>query len=145
MKSSESETFFWKELTAATENNLGELKEFIFDYAQKNQVSELILQKIDLVLEEVLLNIINYAYPENSKAGIRVGCGLSPTRLNIRIIDQGREFDPSAKPDPDISLSVEERNIGGLGILLVRKISDEFSYQRSNNQNILDVGFNLDS
>ncbi len=145
MKSSEPESFFWKELTAANKDNLGKLKEFILGHAQKNEVPELVLPKIDLVLEEVLLNIVNYAYPDNPKAVIKVGCALSPDKLNIRIIDQGKEFDPSAKPDPDISLSVEERDIGGLGILLVRKISDEFSYQRSNNQNILDIGFNLDS
>lgn len=145
MKNSDPESFFWKELTAATKDNLGELKDFILDHAQKNRVPELVLQKIDLVLEEVLLNIINYAYTEKRNPGIKIGTSVCSTRLNIRIIDQGKEFDPSAKPDPDISLSVEERDIGGLGILLVRKISDDFSYQRSNNQNILDIGFNLDS
>ncbi|MFN2342285.1 MAG: ATP-binding protein [Desulfonatronovibrio sp.] len=145
MKSSDPKIFFWKELTSATKDNLDELKEFILDNAREKKVPELILPKIDLVLEEVLLNIINYAYPENQKADIQIGFGISSTKLSIRIIDQGREFDPSAKPDPDISLSVEERKIGGLGILLVRKISDEFSYQRSNNRNILDIAFNLDS
>ncbi|MCA1742734.1 MAG: ATP-binding protein, partial [Desulfovibrionales bacterium] len=68
MKSSDPKIFFWKELTSATKDNLDELKEFILDNAREKKVPELILPKIDLVLEEVLLNIINYAYPENQKA-----------------------------------------------------------------------------
>ena len=97
--------------------------------------------QIDLAVEEVFVNVANYAYAD-SEAGtgevkISVQPLTNPTGVTISISDKGKAFNPLKKPDPDITLSGEERAIGGLGIFLVKKNMDNVTYSRENESNIL--------
>jgi serine/threonine-protein kinase RsbW len=94
---------------------------------------------LNLVMEEALTNVIFYAYEVGSKNEIQIDFGLIGNQLDIKITDSGKPFDPTNKPDPDISLSVEDRPIGGLGIFLIRKIMDEVSYERVGQHNVLQM------
>ncbi|MFO7727311.1 MAG: ATP-binding protein [Desulfonatronovibrio sp.] len=141
MRQPESDEFTWIQL-AGDKSSLPGFQEFILEQAEKLEIEPAVIGKIELILEEVLLNIINYAYTESQAGTIRAGCALfDRNRFVIRIIDQGKPFDPSSSPDPDTTLSIEERGIGGLGIYLVHQLSDKVSYQRVDGQNILDITF----
>ncbi len=141
LRQSEHDGYSWLALSSENDN-LNSFQNFVLDQARIHNVSSGIIQKLDLVLEEVLLNIMNYAYPGDSNGIIEAGCRISDKgQFAVRIIDEGRPFDPSAKPDPDTTLALEDRTIGGLGIFLVRQMSDHVSYQRKEGRNILDIFF----
>ena len=91
-----------------------------------------------LAVEEIFVNISSYAYhPEVGQAEVGVDIDGDPPAVTIRFLDQGRPFNPLEKPDADITLSAQEREIGGLGILLVKKIMDQVDYAYENGKNIL--------
>lgn len=93
--------------------------------------------EIELCLEEILVNIINYAYP-NGPGEMDISCGLADNgALTINVSDQGVPFDILSVDQPDISASVDERHIGGLGIFFVKQLMDDVHYRRENNKNIL--------
>ena len=93
---------------------------------------------IDLAVEEVFVNIAHYAYaPDAGDAEILVRTDEETGTIEIEFRDSGIPFDPLAKPDPDVTLSAEERKIGGLGIYLVKKNMDAVTYRRQDGQNIL--------
>ena len=96
-----------------------------------------LIMHLNLVLEEALTNVIFYAYEQGTTHEIVIDFMITETQLEITITDSGKAFDPTAKADPDINLSVDERPVGGLGIFLIKKIMDEVSYERLNEQNIL--------
>jgi serine/threonine-protein kinase RsbW len=97
-----------------------------------------LLYPIELSLEEVLVNVISYAYPKEEKGNIDVNCSWdSQQGLTIQVVDYGAAFDPLEKPDPDTNLSLDERGIGGLGIFLTKKMMDTVTYERSRGKNIL--------
>lgn len=103
-------------------------------------VEHKVVYKIELALEEVLVNIASYAY-DSEPGDIRIEYELldSPRMIKIQIIDSGKEFNPLAHEDPDISLSVEEREVGGLGLFIVKNTMDEVKYDRRDNKNILTI------
>ncbi|MCP4155276.1 MAG: ATP-binding protein [bacterium] len=94
--------------------------------------------QIHLVCEEILLNIIDYAYPGKS-GEIEIKYKVDPSKKDVELefSDLGIPFNPLSAPEPDVDAPVEDREIGGLGIFLVRKIMDEVIYKRDGNSNIL--------
>ena len=96
-----------------------------------------LMMPLNLVLEEALTNVIFYAYEKESKNEIVIDFEKRENQLEIKITDNGKPFDPTQKDDPDITLSIDERPIGGLGILLIKKIMDKVTYQRKESFNIL--------
>ena len=99
--------------------------------------------QIDIAIDELFGNIANYAYnPEIGSATVRVEVTEEPTVI-ITFIDHGVPYNPLEKTDPDTSLSAEEREIGGLGIFMVKKSMDHISYEYKNGQNILRIKKNL--
>jgi serine/threonine-protein kinase RsbW len=143
LRPSDPDGFSWIELPGTTDN-LPQLQEFILAGAARNHALPEVLLKLEMVLEEVFLNIVNHGYSGDRTGNIKAGCTFSDDKgFIVRIIDHGPPFDPSSRPDPDTSLSVEDRNIGGLGIFLVRKMADHVEYQRSDGRNILDLSFSL--
>lgn len=143
MAQPESSEFTWIQLPGEKVSLPG-FQEFILKQAEKLEIQPAVIGKIELILEEILLNIINYAYTQGQSGSISAGCALFDTNLFvIRVIDQGKPFDPSSSPDPDTTLSIEERDIGGLGIYLVHQLSDNIRYQRVDGQNILDITFKI--
>ena len=96
-----------------------------------------LLYSVELSLEEALVNVISYAYPKEEKGNVEVSCSWdSQQGLAIEIVDYGAAFNPLASPDPDTGLSLDERQIGGLGILLTKKMMDKVTYERSQGKNI---------
>lgn len=91
--------------------------------------------QISISVEEIFVNIAHYAYsPEVGGATIRVTVG---DEVAIEFEDQGKSYNPLEKDDPDISAGAEERNIGGLGIFMVKQIMDTVEYRNEDNKNIL--------
>ena len=93
--------------------------------------------QIRLAIEEAVVNVIDYAYPAGTKGTIDIHIQSDGKTLRVQIIDSGVAFDPTAKEKADTSLSAEERQIGGLGILLVRELMDSINYERSEGKNVL--------
>ena len=91
----------------------------------------------NLVLEEAMTNVIMYAYPEGETHEIWLTAIEQDRVVTFRVEDEGTAFDPTAVPDADVTLSAEERAIGGLGIFLIRQLMDEVEYQRVNGRNQL--------
>lgn len=96
--------------------------------------------QIDIAIDELFGNIAHYAY--NSETGpvtVRVEAQEEPLSVVITFIDNGVPYDPLAREEPDITLSAQERQIGGLGIYMVKKSMDEIAYEYKNGQNILTI------
>jgi serine/threonine-protein kinase RsbW len=92
---------------------------------------------LNLVLEELVSNTIFYGYDDTDEHKINIRLSYLNEIVNIRIEDDGREFNPLLFTETDIDLPIEDRKIGGLGIHFVRKIMDEIAYERLDNKNIL--------
>jgi anti-sigma regulatory factor (Ser/Thr protein kinase) len=94
--------------------------------------------KVITACEEIIVNIMNYAYPDQEgELVIIYDDEFDP--IKITFVDNGKPFNPLDEPEADFSLSLEERGIGGLGILLVKKLMDDVHYQYKDNQNILTI------
>lgn len=118
-------------------NDIGKLPEFLEKLAATTSISDEISFKINLALEEAIVNVMQYAYPEGTKGVITLKATVSTTNIEFVLTDNGQEFDPTTIANTDTSLSAEEREIGGLGIYLTRQIMDSVEYKRIENQNIL--------
>jgi sigma-B regulation protein RsbU (phosphoserine phosphatase) len=92
---------------------------------------------INLAIEEAVVNVMSYAYPSGTRGNVDIEAKANDRRLKFTISDWGIPFDPTAKPEADITLSAEERPIGGLGIHLVRQIMDSINYERVDGKNVL--------
>lgn len=96
--------------------------------------------QIDIAAEELFVNIAHYAYaPAIGQATIRFRALDAPPAAEITFVDSGIPYNPLAKPDPDVTLSSDERPIGGLGIYMVKKSMDEVRYQHTDGQNVLTI------
>lgn len=93
--------------------------------------------KLNLAIEEAVVNVMNYAYPAGEKGDVDIEAMINDEYLVFVISDSGTPFDPTAKAEVDTTLSVEERGIGGLGIHLIRQIMDTINYKRVNGKNVL--------
>lgn len=130
-----------KELTVeATVESIPVIMEFVdgqleqFDCPMKAQA------QIDIAIDELFGNIVHYAYhPGTGLATVRVEVLEEPLSVVITFIDQGVPYDPLAKEDPDVTLSAEEREIGGLGIYIVKKNMNEITYEYKDGKNILKI------
>ncbi len=126
-----------KTVLPAKLENLESMLEFILGKAKTLGFDDKKIYQIQLAAEEVLVNIINYAYPDKNGD---IEITITPKEneaLEIEIADWGFAFDPLSLPEPDLCAPLEERKIGGLGIYLLRKIMDEVSYKRQDERNIL--------
>jgi anti-sigma regulatory factor (Ser/Thr protein kinase) len=118
--------------------SLGKLMEFVSRFAEAAGFSPEKIQKIDLAMEEALVNIFRYAYEENRGGEVEVRCRMeNGNALIIDILDCGVPFDIRTAPVPDIRSGISERKVGGLGILLIKKVVDEVRYRQEGKCNIL--------
>lgn len=118
--------------------NLELLMDFFRTFAKQSDFSSEQLMKIELAFEEVVVNVINYAYPQDDVRDVEVIWEKSDKdRLRVTVIDDGIPFDPLEKEDPDVYATLEERQIGGLGVFLAKQMMDEIRYIRKDNKNIL--------
>ncbi|MBP0981999.1 MAG: ATP-binding protein [Oscillospiraceae bacterium] len=134
-----------KELTIeATVENIIPVTEFVDAQLEALGCPITAQMQIDVAIDELFANIANYAYtPDVGPATVRVEVEEDPLAVVITFIDKGIPYDPLAKEDPDITLSAEEREIGGLGIFMVKQTMDEISYEYKDGQNILTIKKNL--
>ncbi len=118
--------------------NLSNLMGFVKDLLTKNGFQEQRAQEIEMAAEEVLVNIIRYAYSEGSPGDVEVrGRAMSEDEFMLEFEDGGVPFDPTSLPPPDVNLPLSRREPGGLGFFLVRKMVNEVRYRREKNRNIL--------
>lgn len=130
-----------KELTiSASVDNIETVTEFINEQLEALDCPMKAQMQIDIAIDELFGNIANYAYnPEIGQATVRVEVIEEPLAVVITFIDNGVPYDPLKKEDPDITLSAEEREIGGLGIYMVKKSMDEINYEYKDGQNIISI------
>ena len=134
-----------KELTiAATVENIETVTTFVNEQLESYDCPMKAQMQIDIAIDELFGNIAHYAYnPEIGQVTVRVEVVEAPLSVIITFIDNGVPYDPVAKANPDITLSAEEREIGGLGIYMVKKSMDEIVYEYKDGQNILSIKKNL--
>lgn len=130
-----------KELTIdASTENIEKVTAFVDEQLEALDCPVKAQMQIDIAIDELFGNIAHYAYnPEVGPATVRVEVQEEPLSVVITFIDNGVPYDPLAREDPDTSLSAEERDIGGLGIYMVKKSMDEIAYEYQNGQNILTI------
>ena len=130
-----------KELNiAATVENIATVTDFVNEQLEALDCPMKAQMQIDIAIDELFGNIAQYAYnPEIGDATVRVEVIEEPLSVVITFIDGGMPYDPLAKADPDTTLSAEERDIGGLGIYMVKKSMDDITYEYKDGQNILKI------
>ena len=116
---------------------------FMESATQKMGIEKTDARKLRLAVEEAVVNVINYAYPVGTEGTVEVRLMSNAHRIKMMIIDSGVAFDPTSKEKVDTTLLAEERQIGGLGILLVRELMDSINYEREDGKNILTLIKNL--
>ena len=134
-----------KELTIeAAIGNLNQVLGFVDEQLETVDCPIKDQMKIDVAVEEIFVNIASYAYaPGSGTATIQVDFEQNPLSVVISFTDSGIPYDPLEKDDPDVSLSLQEREIGGLGIFMVKKSMDEMTYRYINGRNVLRIRKNL--
>ncbi len=124
--------------------NLTQVLAFVDGHLEAAECSPKAQTQIEVAVEELFVNIASYAYaPGSGQATVRIamepGTDAAPERVAITLKDRGVPYDPLAKPDPDITLSAEDRKIGGLGIYMVKKTMDDICYEYRDGQNVLTI------
>ena len=121
-------------------NQIGELvrvNQFVEDIAEELGLDAELKMNLNLVLEEMVSNVIFYAYPQEKDATIELTAAFDRKELTFVLSDRGEEFDPTLKEDADPNINPVDRKIGGMGIYIVKNIMNEVSYQRLEGKNLL--------
>ena len=118
-------------------SEISKLATFIGELSEELDFTPELNFNLSLVLEEAVSNVILYAYGKEEQKEISLVAYLSDNNLVFVLTDSGMEFDPTKVPDADVTLSAEEREIGGLGIYLIRQIMNTVEYQRIDGKNVL--------
>ena len=132
-----------RELTIeANTDNLAQVIAFLDQRLEELDCPIKIQMQMDVAVEEIFVNVAQYAYADRpdakeGKVTIRIEDLMEPACVEVTFTDSGLPFDPLAREDPDVTLSAEQRKIGGLGIFLVKKSMDEMKYEYKDGKNIL--------
>lgn len=130
-----------KEITVdATIDNVQTITDFVDERLEEMNCPEKAQMQIDIVIDELCSNVARYAYSDKTgKVTVSVDTVDKPMKVWLTFTDEGVPYNPLAKEDPDITLSAEERKLGGLGIYMVKKMMDEFRYEYKDGKNIVTV------
>ncbi len=130
-----------RELTLdATPENVDRAIEFVDEILEEYGCKRSVQMEIEVAVDELFSNIAHYAYdPGTGNATVRVDVTEDPLSVEITFVDGGKPYDPLAKADPDTTQSIEERPIGGMGILIVKKSMDAVDYEYKDGKNILTI------
>lgn len=112
--------------------------EFVVGYLRSNNVVDGCADKIAIVVDEIFSNIASYAYKDEAE-DVTIICSYvdSSREFTITFVDTGSEYNPLNTPEPDVTLPLEKRKIGGLGLFIVKKFMDKLIYKRKGNENVL--------
>lgn len=127
-------------------NQIGELERvnrFVEEIADDLHLDAELQMNLNLVMEEMVSNVIFYAYPEGVEATIELAAECDGRQLKFTLSDGGKAFDPTMKEDADPNVSPIDREIGGMGIYIVKNIMNEVSYQRLEGKNLLTMTKNI--
>ena len=123
----------------ASKNDFSKVQKFVEEELENRWINQKVINQIDLAVEEIFINIANYAYKgEKGTCKLKINFEQSD-RVILTFEDSGIPFNPLEKKDPDTTLSANDRDIGGLGIYLTKKIMDNVEYNYDNNKNILTI------
>jgi len=122
-----------------------QLAAFVDEVCEAVELGPAVTMQMNLALEEAVVNVMKYAYPPEKRGNVTVEALSNDLQLQFSIIDSGKPFDPTVRPEVDITLPASERPIGGLGIHLVRQIMDSINYERIDNMNVLKLVKKIDS
>jgi sigma-B regulation protein RsbU (phosphoserine phosphatase) len=126
--------------TLVLKNDIHEIQRFstfIKDVTARLNIAQPLAGQLRLAVEEAVVNVMEYAYPIDTEGEVSIHAESDGQVLRVTITDTGVAFDPTTKEEADTSLPAEDRQIGGLGILLVRELMDSINYERINAKNIL--------
>lgn len=139
------EGIYMKEMTLeATVDNIPVVTDFVDTELEALECPMKAQMQIDIAIDELFGNIAHYAYdPLTGPATVRVEVDDDPMAVIITFIDHGKPYDPLAGKEPDVTLNAEDREVGGLGVFLVKKTMDEITYEYKNGQNILKIRKNM--
>ena len=121
---------------SANSDNLYKVLEFIDEELEKAQCSLKVKRQMDIAVEEIFVNIAYYAYCPGV-GDVTIEAEVNNNELTVIFTDSGKKFNPLEKEDPDVSLSCEERKVGGLGVYIVKDSMDEMTYEYKHNHNVL--------
>ena len=111
---------------------------FVEEILEKYECSMKAQTALCVAIEEVFVNVARYAYKDGEgDVSLTIGFNEESREISFRMADKGVPFDPLKKPDPDITLSADEREIGGLGIFITKKTMDSVEYAYENGENVL--------
>ncbi|MCR5761355.1 MAG: SpoIIE family protein phosphatase [Sphaerochaetaceae bacterium] len=127
----------------ADKSRLDEVIAFINNEIEASGSGEKAERQLDMAVEELFVNICSYAYRNGEKGSVKISCSVKDGMATVVLEDNGEAFNPLSKDDPDISLSAEEREIGGLGIFMVKKTMDDFSYEYADGKNRVTLKKNI--
>ena len=113
------------------------VRKFFDDYSKKNKLTEKTVHDIQMALDELLTNIVNYGYEDSDEHKIDVHFGINDDAVRVEIIDDSKPYNILEQENPDISLSVEDKPIGGLGIFLIKKLMSNVDYYTKEGKNHL--------
>ena len=121
-------------------NKISELEkvaQFVEEIGEELGLSMELQMNLNLVMEEMVTNVIFYAYPQDEEADIELLAKSDGKELTFVLSDQGKEFDPTAKEDADLDVNPAERELGGMGIFIVKNIMNKVTYQRLEGKTLL--------
>ena len=127
------------EITVAADlDSLNDVLAFVDGEMERAGCSMKLMTQVDMAVEEIFVNIARYAYhPEAGEASVRCEAGGDPFQIVVGFADRGRPFNPLDREDPDVTLDAEARQLGGLGILMAKKLMDDIQYEYRDGKNIL--------
>ena len=118
-------------------SELEKVAQFVEEIGEELGLNMELQMNLNLVMEEMVSNVIFYAYPEGEEAEIELLAKSDGKELTFVLSDQGKEFDPTAKEDADPDINPADREIGGMGIFIVKNIMNKVTYQRLEGRNLL--------
>jgi anti-sigma regulatory factor (Ser/Thr protein kinase) len=131
---------------AANTACLGAATEFVRTGALEAGLPETRIGVVDLLIEEIFMNVCRHAYPDGTQGGVTLTYSVpAPGELSVEVADQGAEFNPLTAVPPDLTLDLESRPIGGLGVFLVKTLASSITYRRDRDWNRLTFGISAGS
>jgi anti-sigma regulatory factor (Ser/Thr protein kinase) len=113
------------------------LNRVVRQFGELHEIPGRTLYAVNLALDEVVTNVVLYGFEEGNQETVTVQMSVNSAELRCEVVDGGRAFDPLQAPTPDLSAPLQDRELGGLGIHLVRSLMDRVNYRRDGDKNVL--------